>query len=104
MRVYKIDPFTMKKRKLEENKGEDTERGCVCMYVCVLGLGRVQLFATPWTVAYQTPLSVGLFRQEYFCGLPFPTPRDLLNHGSTCISVISCTGITAPPGKPRVGR
>ena len=76
------------------------------MYICVrvLGLGRVQLFATPWTVAYQTPLSVGFFRQEYFCGLPFPTPGDLFNHGSTCISVISCIGITAPPGKPQVGR
>ena len=44
MSVYKIDPFTMKKRKLEENKGEDTKRE-MCMYVCVyvLGLVRVHL-------------------------------------------------------------
>ena len=33
----------------------------------------VRLFATPWTVAYQGPLSVGFSRQEYWSGLPFPT-------------------------------
>ena len=35
--------------------------------------------ATPWTVARQDPLSVGFPRQEYWCGLPFLTPRDLSN-------------------------
>ena len=44
-------------------------------YVCVLS--RVQLFATPWTVAHQTPLSMGFSRQEYWSGLPFPTSGDL---------------------------
>ena len=34
----------------------------------------VQLFATPWTVAHQAPLSMGFFRQEYWSGLAFPTP------------------------------
>ena len=38
---------------------------------------RVPLFATPWTVARQAPLSKGLFRQEYRNGLPFPSPGDL---------------------------
>ena len=33
--------------------------------------------ATPWTVAYQAPLSMGLSRQEYWSGLPFPSPGDL---------------------------
>ena len=37
-------------------------------------LSRVQLFATPWTVAYQAPPSMGLSRQEYWSGLPFPSP------------------------------
>ena len=36
----------------------------------------VQLFATPWTVAYQAPLSVEFSRQEYWSGLPFPSPGD----------------------------
>ena len=34
----------------------------------------VQLFATSWTVAHQAPLSMGVFRQEYWSGLPFPSP------------------------------
>ncbi|KAM7228961.1 hypothetical protein CapIbe_020249, partial [Capra ibex] len=37
------------------------------------------LFATPWTVARQAPLSMGLLRQEYWSGLPFPPPGDLPN-------------------------
>ena len=37
----------------------------------------VQLFATPWTVAHQAPLSMKFFRREYWSGLPFPSPGDL---------------------------
>ena len=37
----------------------------------------VQLFATPWTVAHQALLAMGFSRQEYWNGLPFPSPRDL---------------------------
>ena len=37
--------------------------------------------ATPWTVAYQAPLSIGFSRQEYWSGLPFPSPGDLPNPG-----------------------
>ena len=37
-------------------------------------LSRVQFFATPWTVTHQAPLSVGFSRQEYWSGLPFPSP------------------------------
>ena len=44
-------------------------------YMCVYMLSRFQLFVTPWTVAYQTPLSMEFSRQEY-C-LPFPSPGDL---------------------------
>ena len=41
----------------------------------------VQLFATPWTVARQAPLSIGLPRQEYWSGLPFPSPGNPPNPG-----------------------
>ena len=44
-------------------------------------LNRVRLFATPWTVAYQTPPSMGFSRQEYWSGLPFPSPGDLPHPG-----------------------
>ena len=41
----------------------------------------VWLFATPWPVAHQSPLSMEFLRQEYWCGVPFPTPGDLPNPG-----------------------
>ena len=46
-------------------------------------LNRVQLFATPWTVAHQAPLSMGFSRQEHWSGLPFPSPGDLPDPGIT---------------------
>ena len=49
------------------------------MKVKVKSLSRVQLFATPWTVAYQASPSMGFSRQGYWSGLPFPSPRDLPN-------------------------
>ena len=42
-------------------------------------LSRVRLFVTPWTVAYQASQSMGFSRQEYWNGLPFPSPEDLPN-------------------------
>ena len=44
-------------------------------------LSHVQLFATPWTVDYQAPLSMGFSRREYWIGLPFPSPWDLPDPG-----------------------
>ena len=44
-------------------------------------LSHVRLFAAPWTVAYQAPLSMGFSRQEYWSGFPFPSPGDLPNPG-----------------------
>ena len=50
--------------------------------MCVLkSVSRIQLFATPWTVASQALLSIGFFRQDYWSGLPFPPPEDLPNPG-----------------------
>ena len=47
------------------------------MKVKVKLLSRVRLFATPWTVAYQAPPSIGFSREEYWSGLLFPSPGDL---------------------------
>ena len=47
----------------------------------VKSLSRVQLFVTPWTVAYKAPLSMEFSRQEYWSGLPFHSPGDLPNPG-----------------------
>ena len=47
----------------------------------VKSLSRVQLFATPWMVAHQVPLTVEFSRQEYGSGLPFPSPGDLPKTG-----------------------
>ena len=44
-------------------------------------LSHVRLFMTPWTVACQAPLSMGFSRQEYWSGLPFPSPGDLPDPG-----------------------
>ena len=50
--------------------------------MCVLrGFSHVQLCVTQWTVAHQTPLSMGFSRQEYWSGLPWLPPRDLPNPG-----------------------
>ena len=69
----------------------------------VKSLSHVQLFATPWTVAYQGPLSMGFSRQEYWSGLPFPAPEDLHNPGIKPASLVSpaLAGrffTTEPPG------
>ena len=44
-------------------------------------LSRVQLFVAPWTVDCQAPLSMEFSRQEYWSGLPFPSPEDLPDPG-----------------------
>ena len=62
---------------------------CVCVCVCVCAQARmpghfscVWLFAIPWTVACQAPLSVEFSRQEYWDGLPFPSPGNLPKPGN----------------------
>ena len=62
----------------------------------------VRLSATPWTVAPQAPLSMGFSRQEYWSGLPFPSPGDLPNPGieSRSPTLQADTLTSEPPGKP----
>ena len=52
-------------------------------------LGRVRLFATPWTAAHQAPLSMGFSRKEHWSGLPCPPPGDLPSPGTEPVSLAS---------------
>ena len=57
---------------------------------------------TPWTAAQQAPQSMGFSRQEYWSGLPFPSPGDLPNPGIEPGSpALGADALTSePPGKP----
>ena len=67
---------------------------------------RVQLFATPWTVAHQAPLSLAFSRQDYWCGLPCPPLGDLPDteiEPAPLVSSALASGFSlplAPTGKP----
>ena len=52
----------------EQNWTEPITNLCVCVLSCA------QVFVIPWTIAFQAPLSMGFSRQEYWSGLPFPSP------------------------------
>ena len=68
----------------------------------VKSLSRVQLFLTPWTIAYKAPLSMEFSRQEYWSGLPFPSPGDLPHPGIEPRSpaLQADTLPSEPPGSP----
>ena len=65
-------------------------------------LSRVRLFVTPWTVAHQAPPSMEFSRQEYWSGLPFPSPGDLpdpgIKPGSPALQADAL--LSEPLGKP----
>ena len=67
-------------------------------------LSHVQLFVIPWTVAYQVPPSMEFYRQEYWSGLPLPSPGDLLNPviEPSSHALQAGTLLSEPPGKPLV--
>ena len=67
-------------------------------------LSHVQLVVTPWTVAHQAPPSMGFSRQEYWSGLPCPSPGDLPDPGIEPRSpVLEADTLTSePPRKPYV--
>ena len=87
-----------------DSPGKNTGVGCHFLLQCVKveSLSRVQLLGTPWTVAYQAPPSMGLSRQEYCSGLPFPFPGDLpdpgIEPGSPTVQADALR--SEPPGKP----
>ena len=70
------------------------------VHVCILSL--VRLCATLWTIACQAPLSMELSRQEYWSGLPFPTPGDPPDLGIEPMSLASpaLVGRASPPCHP----
>ena len=70
--------------------------------VTVKSLSRDGLFAILWTVAHQAPPSMGFCRQEYWSGVPFPSPGDLPNPGTEPRSpALQADALTSePPGKP----
>ena len=65
-------------------------------------LSHVRLFGTPWTVAHQAPPSMEFSRQEYWSGLPFPSPGDLpdpgIEPGSPALEADALP--PEPPGNP----
>ena len=69
----------------------------------VKSFSRVRLFATPWTVTHQAPPPMGFSRQEYWSGLPFPSPGDLPDPGIEPRSpALQADALTSePPGKPK---
>ena len=81
-------------------------RACVRACVCVCVLSHVRLFETPWTVAYQAPLFMGFSRQEYWSGLPFPSPGDLPDPGIKPRSPAMQADalLSEPPGKHVEGK
>ena len=58
-----------------------SDKNCMILFVIVQLLSCVRLFASPQTVARQAPLSMGFSWQEYWSGLPSPSPGDLPNPG-----------------------
>ena len=79
-----------------------TRRTFVSKVQTNVSLSRVPLFATPWTVAYQAPLSMEFSRQEYWSELPFPSPGNLPHPGIEAGSpTLQADALPSnPPGKP----
>ena len=88
-----LSPFLLSASHIRE------ESVCVC--VCE-SLSHVRLFVTPWTIACQAPLSMAFSNQEYWSGLPFPSPEDLpspgIKPGSPALQADSSS--SEPLGKP----
>ena len=68
--------------------------------VKVKSFSRIRLFATPWSVAHQAPPSMEFSKQEYWSGLPFPSPEDLPDPGIEPMSLTLLGGFCTaePPG------
>ena len=83
---------------------------CFCFFCLIFTLFEVefevksQLFATPWIVNRQAPLSMGFSRQEYWSGLPFSSPVDLPHPGIEPVSPEICVDSlpSEPPRKPLI--
>ena len=89
-----------------EGEGGTNRESSIDIYTaCILShFSHVQLFATPWTAACQSPLTMGFPREENWSGLPCPPPGDLPDLRDQ--TRVSCTAgrslTTEPPGKPHI--
>ena len=73
-----------------DSPGKSTGVGCHFLLQCmkVKSLSCIWLFATPWTAAYQAPPSMGFSRQEYWSGVPLPSPYfTIYLYNSICFCV-----------------
>ena len=77
-------------------QGLEFENNTIANIYCCLVAKSVRLFAAPWTVSCQAPLSMAFPRREYWSGLPFPSPADLAFPGIKPRS----PALQEPPGKP----
>ena len=93
-----------------DSPGKNTGVGCHFLLQCmkvktkVKSLSRVRLLATPWTAAFQAPPSMGFSRQEYWTGVPLPSPKE----GPAAKSLQSCPTLCnpidgSPSGSPSLG-
>ena len=75
-----------------DSPGKNTGVGCHFLLQCVKvkPLSRVRLLATPWTAAYQAPPNMGFSRQEYWSGVPLPSPYTNLGRAINKFLVLSC--------------
>ena len=105
-REKKRKPFQICWGLAKEEKLSVWKGGTLCAYlfwytVAASWPSRVWLFVTPWTVAHQAPPSMGFPRQEYWSGLPFPSPGNLpdpgIEHNSPALAGGSFTAES--PGK-----
>ena len=97
---FLVEFIPLQKAKLSQV----TERSNFSVIVVVKLISRVQLFATPWTVAYQASQSIGFSRQEYWSAFPVPPLGDLPKPGIEPMSPAFCIAgrffIADPLGKP----
>ena len=95
-----------KQETLEAKRDDGRQSVRPCDDDRVKSLSHVQLFVTPWAVAYQASPSVGFSRQEHWSGLPFPPAGDLPHPGIKPASpTLQADPIPSePPGKPEVTR
>ena len=85
--------WNQKGRKMGVQAGDQVTNELYKLHACLWShFSRVWLFVTLLTIACQSPLSVGFSRQEYWSGLPFPSPGDLLTQGSN-LGLLRCKQI-----------
>ena len=104
-KIYKWSDNTWLWWFAEDGRKEEGKEDSMVELVVQL-LGCVWLSVTPWTVAHQAPLSMEFSRQEYWSGLPFPSPGDLpdpgIERGSPALQAEALQ--SEPPGKPNISR